>query len=652
MRRRLNIPMSKLLKPADRPITEDDAFIAKALESASIPVLQMAMTHILGDRSVLDGELRPQAAIMGETQGFMSADDKAAVRSRALEVLCAYRDAGCVLPPPPDDDMIHEMMCFMVGGQVPRDYVPMMLEELALDGIDRREVTWEGTSVPARKDFHVLVIGAGMSGLLAAIKLEAAGIGYTIVEKNEGIGGTWYENTYPGCRVDIANHFYCYSFEPNHDWSQFYSQQKELRAYFEHCADKYHVRDNIRFGEEVIAANYDEDAAVWDVVLRDRGGAETEVRANAVVSAVGQLNRPKIPDFDGLEQFKGRSWHSADWPADADLSGKRVAVVGSGASAFQLVPEVAKTAAHLSVFQRSAPWMFPNPSYHRDVSDGMKWLLKHVPYYARWYRFLLFWPASDGLLPSLVIDPDWPNHERSINEANEMARGIFLDWMKSQVGDDAELLAKVTPDYPPFGKRMLQDNGSWLGALKRDNVDLITDGIDRIAEDAIVTSDGRRHEVDVIVFATGFHASKFLWPIAFTGRGGRNLGQLWGDDPKAYLGITVPGFPNLFCLYGPATNLAHAGSIIFHSECQVRYMMAGVKALLANGKRAMDCKTEVNDAFNEKLDLALKTMVWSLPAMDSWYKNSKGRVTATSPWRLLDYWNWTKEPSLADYDLS
>jgi 4-hydroxyacetophenone monooxygenase len=638
------------LKPSDLPITEDDDFIAEAVESASIPALLMSMSHILGDRSVLDGDWRPGQAIMGETQGFMSPEGKAAVRARAVEVLAAYRDRGCTLPPPPDGKTIHEMMCFVVGEQVSADYVPMMREELALDGIDARDVVWDDVSPSQREDFHVLVIGAGMSGLLAAIKLEAAGIGYTVVEKNGGVGGTWYENTYPGCRVDIANHFYCYSFEPNHDWSQFYAQQEELHAYFEACADKYAVRDHIRFGHEVVQANYDESDGVWDVVLRGREGEQTRIRANAIVSGVGQLNRPKIPDVAGLADFQGQYWHSAEWPSDVDLAGKRVAVVGSGASAFQLVPEVAKSASHLSVFQRSAPWMFPNLNYHRDVSEGMKWLLKHLPYYARWYRFLLFWPASDGLLPSLVVDPEWPNQKRSINETNELTRGVFMDWIESQVGDDAELLAKVTPNYPPFGKRMLQDNGSWLGTMKRDNVDLITEGIDRVSARSITTADGVERDVDVIIFATGFNASHFLWPMGINGRKGVNLGALWGDDPRAYLGITVPGFPNLFCLYGPATNLAHAGSIIFHSECQVRYTLECIKALMLRGKKAMDCKPSVNDAFNEKLDERLATMVWSSPAMDSWYKNSKGRVTATSPWRLLDYWDWTRAPDPDDYE--
>jgi 4-hydroxyacetophenone monooxygenase len=539
----------------------------------------------------------------------------------------------------------------MVGEPVPDEYAPMMLEEMELDGEDQRALSWDDVPEARRRGLHVLVIGAGMSGILAAIRLEQAGIPYTVVEKNPAVGGTWYENRYPGCRVDVANHFYSYSFEPN-EWVEFFSQRGELFAYFERVARDYGVRSKIRFEREVVSARWDEGSAHWDVRLRTQDGGEERLRANAIVSAVGQLNRPSLPEIPGRERFAGASFHSADWDETQDLSGKRVAVVGSGASAFQLVPEVAKQAARLSVFQRSPAWMTPNPIYHAKVSEGKKWLIRHVPAYARWYRFLLFWPGSDGLMPSLVIDPGWPHPERSVNALNEEQRVMFTAYLASQLGNRPDLLAKVTPSYPPFGKRMLQDNGSWLGALKRDNVELITCGIREITQGGVMDNDGVQHPADVIVFATGFHTNKFLWPMQITGRGGVQLAERWGEDPRAYLGITVPDFPNLFCLYGPSTNLAHAGSIIFHSECQVRYTMGCLKQLLESGKREMDCRHEVHDAFNAKLDARLAQMVWSHPGMTSWYKNSKGRVITTSPWRLVDYWGWTRDADLADYRLS
>jgi 4-hydroxyacetophenone monooxygenase len=636
---------------ADSPVIEDDAFLGDALRGASIPTLLVSLVHLTGDASILDGPIRPQRAVLGDVSGGLSEGEEARVRDMALDALRAYRDRGCTLPPPPSPETVRRMMSFMVGEQVPAEYIPMMLEEMALEGKDTRDLSWEDVPPEKRHDFRVVVIGAGMSGLLAAIRLENAGIPYVVIEKNSGIGGTWLENTYPGCRVDVANHFYCYSFEPNHDWSEFFSQQAELRDYFERCATRYGVRDRIRFSTEVVAARFAEPSARWEVRIRSRDGAEETLVANAVISAVGQLNRPRIPEILGRASFTGAAFHSAEWPRGEELAGKRVAVIGTGASAFQLVPELAKRASRLFVFQRSAAWMVPNPKYHARVSEEKKWLLRHVPYYARWYRFLLFWPGSDGLMPSLVVDPEWPHPERSVNAANDAMRDAFIQYMSAQIGDDPELLAKVVPPYPPFGKRMLQDNGSWLAALKRENVTLVTEAITEITPRGVRCRSGEEHAVDAIVFATGFHANRFLWPMEIRGRGGVTLRERWGEDPRAYLGITVPGFPNLFCLYGPGTNLAHAGSIIFHSECQVRYVMGCLAALMRSGYATMDCRQEVHDAFNQRFDAKHKTLVWSHPGMNSWYKNANGRVTTTSPWRLVDYWGWTKEPALEDYQL-
>jgi 4-hydroxyacetophenone monooxygenase len=634
--------------PAIAPITEDDAFIAEALKHASIPTILMSMVHITGGTGILEGPVKPARAILGEGQGGLADEQKAQVRARALEVLAAYRDGGCRLPRPPSTETIHRMMSFMVGEPVPVDYVPMMLEEMALDGVDSRSDGWRWDAPDAEKQDHrVIVIGAGMSGVLTAIRLEQAGIPYTVIEKNTGIGGTWFENTYPGCRVDVANHFYCYSFEPNHDWSEFFSRQQELQSYFERCAQDHDVVEHIRFETEVVSAVFDEATARWAVRIRDADGHESMLDAFAVVSAVGQLNRPKIPEIEGLADFRGPAFHSAQWQHETDLDGKRVAVIGTGASAFQLV----KRTSHLVVFQRSPAWMVPNPAYHAKVSDGMKWLLKHVPYYARWYRFLIFWPGSDGLLPSLIVDPDWPHPERSVNELNEVQRRIFSQYLQSQVGDDPELLEKIVPTYPPFGKRMLQDNGSWLATLKRDDVELVAGAATRITHDAVVSEAGESYPVDAIVFATGFHAGRFLWPMDIVGCGGSKLGEVWGDEPRAYLGIVVPGFPNLFCLYGPSTNLAHAGSIIFHSECQVRYVMGCLRAGIEAGGKALECRPAVLDDYDDRLSEALSMTVWAHPAVDSWYKNERGRVITTSPWRLLDYWNWTRDPDLDDFDL-
>jgi 4-hydroxyacetophenone monooxygenase len=248
------------------------------------------------------------------------------------------------------------------------------------------------------------------------------------------------------------------------------------------------------------------------------------------------------------------------------------------------------------------------------------------------------------------VDPEWPDQTRSISALNDAARELFTQWMADQIGDDEELLAKVVPDYVCLGKRTLQDNGSWLGALVRDNVDLVTDPIAEIAPDRIVGVSGEEYPVDVIVYATGFHANRYLWPMEIVGRGGVTLADQWGDRPTAYLGITIPNFPNLFCLYGPATNLAHGGSLIFHSECQIRYVMGCLGALLAGHGRSIECRSEVHDGYNLRLQAELDTMVWSHPSIrSSWYRNSEGRIYILSPWRLVDYWAWTRAPDLSDF---
>jgi 4-hydroxyacetophenone monooxygenase len=651
---------------AGTPITDDDATIAAALEDVSIPTLMLSMVHMTGDPSIIRSELRPQGLFLNEVQGYMSEADKAEVRTRALAVIREYRDRGSEPAPAPSGELIREMMTWLVCQDVPEEYVPMLLEEMELDGVDAREVDLS-VDEDARAAFPVVVIGCGQSGLLAGIRLKEAGIPFTIIEKNAGVGGTWYENTYPGCRVDVGNHFYCYSFEPSDHWGEYFAQQPELQRYFTDVMQRHGIEPQVRFDTEVVSAHWVEASGndhtgtwdtgnlatgTWHVRVRTADGAEETLVARAVISAVGQLNRPKLPDIPGVEDFAGPSFHSARWDHSVDIRGKRVALIGAGASGFQIAPAIADDVAHLTVFQRTAQWMFPNPNYHEPVGPGVQWALRHLPFYGRWYRFLLFWPGCDGGLAAARVDPAWPHQDRAVSEMNDMTRQLFTDWITSQVDDDPDLVAKVVPDYPATGKRTLQDNGSWLRTLTRDDVELVREGIDHIESNAVVTVSGARHEVDIIVYATGFQANKFLWPMEIVGRGGAVLAQRWGDSPAAYLGITVPEFPNLFCMYGPGTNLAHGGSLIFHSECQMRYITGCLDLLLSTGATAMEPRVDVHDAYYERTQRELEGLVWSQPSVKhSWFKNAEGKIHVLSPWRLVDYWNWTKAPDPGDFSL-
>ncbi len=622
---------------------EDETRLRWALESADIAPMLMVLVQLTGDEAILD-EVAPFINGPWNFMETVPAGLKAKVRDRLVLALQDYARGERNGPGIPDDRLLHRMMEAGVGQKVSPEYIPLILEEMGVHDRDPRTVDWRHRPSPETLSaFKVVIIGAGLSGIGVAIKLREMGIPFTIYEKNETVGGTWFENTYPGCGVDTPNHFFSFSFEPNHDWTHHFSKRDELWRYLEDCADRYDIRRHVRFDTEVSAARYDEASARWQVTIKGADGVERTVQANAVITAVGQLNRPFTPDIPGLATFAGRAFHTGAWDAGADLKGKRVAMIGTGASGMQAGPSIAADVEKLTIFQRTPHWSVHNPNYHRSVEDGKKWALKNIPFYDKWYRFQLFWASADGLHDSLQIDPSWPTPEKSLNARNQGFRDMLEKHIRDQIGDDPELLAKTIPAYPPYGKRMLRDN-NWYKTLKRPNVELVNDRIDRVVPTGIVTKDGREHPADIIVFATGFQAGRVLWPMEIEGRGGESLRDRWGeDDPRAHLGMTAPGFPNFFMIYGPNTNLGHGGSIIFHTECQVRYILQCLREMLENGHASMECRPEPYDAYNERVDAAHRKMVWSHGGVGNWYKNASGRVIANSPWRLVDYWKMTAE---------
>jgi 4-hydroxyacetophenone monooxygenase len=309
------------------------------------------------------------------------------------------------------------------------------------------------------------------------------------------------------------------------------------------------------------------------------------------------------------------------------------------------VPAIAEQVGRLTVIQRTAQWMFPNPSYHEPVGPGVRWALHHLPFYGRWFRFLIFWPGCDTGLAAAKVDRSWEPQERSVSEINDLTRVMFTDWITSQVGDDPELLAKVVPDYPPTAKRTLQDNGSWLRALTRPNVELVRAGVQRLEPDGVVDSEGTKHRADVVVWATGFRVNDMLLPMRIVGRHGQDLREEWGIRPRAYLGMTVPGYPNFFLMYGPGTNLASGGSLVFHSECEIRYIVACLRRLAEGGHRALEPRQEPYEDWYRRSQDELRETVWSSPHVQhNFYKNAAGEVHSLSPWRLVDYWTWTRTP--------
>ncbi|MBL4667287.1 MAG: NAD(P)/FAD-dependent oxidoreductase [Sneathiella sp.] len=626
-----------------------DADLRDALEEANIPTLLLVLAQITGDQTYITGQELPSTSLDGIRN--ISNERQTELKEDAFQLFKKMRAGEITVAPMPKTETLQKMLSVFVNDNVGSEYVPMFLEDMGFSNSLDTQIIWEKSPANTTLDEnHVIIVGSGISGISAGIHLKKAGIPFTILEKNNSVGGTWYENTYPACGVDTPNHFYSFSFEPNSDWTSYYSKRDEIFSYIKDVAEKYGIMEHIRFECRVDEATYDETSHHWDLQIRNADGQTEKLNSRFFISAVGQLNRPVVPEFKGKSSFSGPNFHSANWRHDVDLKGKKVVVIGTGASAMQLCPEIAKTADSLTVVQRTPHWIRILPDYHKTVSPGKMWLLKHLPFYKNWYRFRLFWSYGDGIWDSLHFDENWPDKEQSLNAENAHHRRVYIRNLTDALDGDEDLLKKVVPSYPPFAKRMLIDN-KWCDMLKRPNVELATAAVEEITENGVRDSNGAFHEADVIIYATGFDAGNLLGSMNIPGRKGANIHKIWGEDPRAFLGMTAPQFPNFFMFYGPNTNLGHGGSLIFHIECQSRYITKCIMKMVEAGYDELEIRSDIHDAYNEKVDAEHNSMIWTHPGVSNWYRNSKGRVVANSPWRLVDYWTMTSEVNLDNYKL-
>ncbi|MCA0144142.1 NAD(P)/FAD-dependent oxidoreductase [Blastococcus sp. LR1] len=463
----------------------------------------------------------------------------------------------------------------------------------------------------------VAIIGSGFGGLAAAVRLKQAGvIDLVLFEKSDDVGGVWRENTYPGAACDVPSHLYSLSFAPKPDWSRRFAPQAEIHAYLRDVARDFGVLPHIRFGTEVLAAAFDEDTARWRLTLA--GGAEHE--ADVLITATGQLSRPSRPDVPGLDSFEGTLFHSAQWNHEHDLTGEKVAVLGTGASAIQFVPAIAPRTGSLAVFQRSAPWVFPKND--RAYRTRAKAAFARVPGLLRASRAVTY---VTNELRSLGINTD--------DRLLATHRAVYRKHLAASVADPV-LRAKLTPTDPIGCKRILLSN-DWYAALQLPQVEVVTDRITEVRPHSIVTADGAEREVDTIVLGTGFTATDFLAPMRITGRGGRDLHEQWADGASAYLGTVVPGFPNLFVLYGPNTNLGH-NSIIFMLEAQVRWVVQAVQHLRQGSARWLDVRRDVAEAFDGWIQRRVRGTVFA-GGCRSWYLTESGRNTQNWPASTLTF---------------
>ncbi|HYH59137.1 MAG TPA: NAD(P)/FAD-dependent oxidoreductase [Thermoleophilaceae bacterium] len=473
----------------------------------------------------------------------------------------------------------------------------------------------------------IAIVGSGFAGLAAAYRLKQAGIeDFTILERADGVGGTWWANTYPGCQCDVASHLYSLSFAPNPNWTRTYSMQPEIQAYLQRTAEELDLVRYISFGHEVTNAAWDDDAGRWQLDT-----AAGPVSARVVIGGQGGLSEPRIPDFEGRDTFAGASFHSAAWDDSVDLRGKRVAVLGTGASAIQIVPSIQPEVGRLKVFQRTPPWVIPHTD--RPTTRLERALYRRFPALQRAVRRNVYW-MREWLVFPLARKPALlkPLEMRAVAHIKKAIK-------------DPELRRKLIPNYRIGCKRILPSN-RWYPALAKPNVDVLTSGIDRICPEGIVTADGELHEVDVIVYATGFHVTDIPFGDRVKGRAGRTLAETWDGSPQAYKGSAVPGFPNLFLLLGPNTGLGH-NSIVYMIESQVTYVVDAVRKMAAQGTDAVEVREDSFRRWNDGIQRRMPPTVWSSGGCASWYVDRNGRNTTLWP-----DWTWRFRRLTKEFDMT
>ena len=497
------------------------------------------------------------------------------------------------------------------------------------------------TPAPASADalpadiLEVLIVGAGFSGLGMAIKLLEAGTrNFLVIEKEDEIGGTWYANQYPGCACDIPSHLYSFSFDRNPDWSRMYSGRDEIQQYLRACVDKYELRPYIRLNTRMKEAVWDAAAALWRVIT----GNGATIRARVLVSAVGALHVPKFPDIPGMQKFAGPAFHSTWWDSSVQLEGKRVAVIGTGASAIQFVPEIAPKAAKLSIFQRTPPWILPKEDF--PIAERWRKRFRRFPFLTWLFRLGLFWLFEVRVWGFLG----------NVRALRRRGQKMALDHLAEQVPDPA-LRAKLTPSYELGCKRVLISN-DFYPAIQRPNVEFVSDRIREIREHSIVSADGTERPVDVLIYGTGFRATEPLHNTRLVGRDGLEIHSAWKERISAYLGITVCGFPNFFILLGPNTGLGH-NSVVLMSEAQIGYVMSCLKLMRRRRANIMEVREETQKSFNQELRRRLIGTVWQAGGCRSWYQDAAtGENPVIWPGSVVSYRRKTKAVAERDFVLS
>ena len=635
--------MQSPLSNPPMPAAEVNRTLLKdGIANANIPALLMVLYQMTGEATWLQEPFAPgrSPGLDDNDSGQLPDEVQTQIRTAAEEAIEAWLAGKPLAIERPTNLRLAEMLSVAMTEHVPEEYGDIVAAGMGYD----LEPTAEAAIAA---DKTAIVIGGGVSGICAGIELGKLGIDYTLFEKNEDFGGTWFENRYPGCGVDTPSLTYTFSCRPN-DWSMYFPLRDEIEGYLLDTAREFGLYDKARFRTHVEEARWNTATDQWDVTITTPDGKRETHSADYLFSAVGILNIPKFPQIDGLDEFAGEVYHTSRWPAEADLSGKRVAVIGNGASGMQVAPAIADEVSRMTIFARSKQWAAPFPQFRKKVPEGVRYLMQVVPLYRAWLEQRLSWTFNDRVHGTLFRDPEWEHPERAVNEINDAHRRVFTRYVEEQLQDRPELIERVLPEYPPFAKRMLLDNG-WFRTIKKPHVDLIPEHLAKVEGNTLSTSSGETVEADVIILATGFQTTNVLGSYDIVGREGQLLRDHWGEDnASAYLGTLVPGFPNFFILLGPNVGSGHGGSMIRNIENQMHFAGQVVQCAEAQEASTVEVKETAYTDYSRRIDDAHDRLVWTHPGTENWYRNSQGRVVAITPWRNDAFWRMTRSPDEAD----
>lgn len=628
---------------SDQPSAEalDRAMLRRGIDEANIPALLLCLVQLTGDQAWLKEPFVPRRGrgLDDNDSGGLAEDVQRTIRDAAYDAIVAWTEGAPLALPRPTNAQLAAMLGVAMSEPVPEDYGDVVAYSMQFDPPVQ--------TTPSKRKLTAIVIGGGISGICAGIELQRKGIDYTIFEKNEDFGGTWWENRYPGCGVDTPNLTYTFSCNPT-DWSQHFPLQGEIEAYLLETARRFELYSYARFGTKVERAEWIAADSKWQVTTTDCDGKSETHLADIVMSAVGLLNIPNVPHIPGLDTFTGEVVHTSAWRDDVALAGKRVAVIGNGASGMQVAPAIADEVAEMTIFARSKQWIAPFPQFRKAVPDGVRYLMRAFPLYRHWVEQRLSWTFNDRVHGTLFRDPDWADSARSINKINDGHRQFFTNYYVEQLGDRQDLLPLLLPDYPPFLKRMLLDNG-WFRTLRKPHVRLIPEHLAEVRGDTLVAASGEEVQADVLILATGFQTTNVLGSYDVVGRDGLFLRDVWdGDNAAAYLGTLVPGFPNFFILLGPNVGAGHGGSMIRNIENQAHYALRIIDALIAADASSVEVRDDAYHAYVARLDAAHEKLVWTHPGAENWYRNKRGRIIAITPWRNDAFWRMTRDANADD----